>query len=333
MTALRRPLAAALLLLVLGACGSATEELRATTTPPTATVATTTTPTTTAATAAETSTTEPSSSTGDDEASAETTAPTDSAADEPAAPEALAGHYVPVVEATFPHDEQAWTQGLEWVDGRLLESTGRNGFSSLRLVDATSGEPEVLVPIAEDLYAEGATVVDDRVVQITYRDEVVLVTDLDALTDDDPATGAPERVTGAYQGEGWGLCYDGADLVMTDGSAQLFFRDPDTFELRRSVPVTLNGQAVADLNELECVGDQVLANVWQTPTIVAIDAETGVVEATVDATELVPPGYEDVSDAVLNGIAYNPDTATFWLTGKLWPVLYEVTFVPADAGS
>lgn len=325
MNAPRRLLAAALLL-ALGGCGGATDELRATTTPPEATTSTvtpdpSTTGTTEAAAATET-TAEPDDTTTTTDTTGSTTATDD-------APDDFAGHYEPVVEATFPHDDQAWTQGLEWVDGRLLESTGRNGFSSLRLVDPTSGEPEVLVPIAEDLYAEGATVVDDRVVQITYQDEVVLVTDLDALADDEPGTVSPERVTGAYEGEGWGLCYDGVDLVMTDGSAQLFFRDPDTFELRRTVAVTLNGQAVVDLNELECVGDQVWANVWQTPTIVVIDAESGIVEATVDATELVPPGYEDVGDAVLNGIAYNPETDTFWLTGKLWPVLYEVTFVPA----
>lgn len=239
-------------------------------------------------------------------------------------PAPLRGHYVPVVLAEHPHDPTAWTQGLEWYDGRLLESTGRKGSSTLRLVDVESGLPIELVAIDDDLYAEGVTVVGDRAVQLTWRDETVLVTD---LGDPGPAL-RPERLAGAYEGEGWGLCYDGAELVMSDGSDRLSYRDPESFELRRTVEVTLEGRPVDRLNELECVADQILANVWQTNTIVAIDAESGDVEASIDASSLVPVGYGDSRDAVLNGIAFNPETGTFWLTGKLWPVLYEVTLAP-----
>lgn len=241
-------------------------------------------------------------------------------------PALLRGHYVPVVVAEYPHDPDAWTQGLEWYDGRLLESTGLNGRSSLRLVDVETGRPEALVTVPDDLYAEGTTVVGDRAVQLTYRDRTLLVTELSGGLGAEPT----RRRADAYDTEGWGLCYDGARLVMTDGSSQLFFRHPETFEVIDTVEVRLNGRPLEGLNELECVGGQVLANVWLTNDIAVIDPATGVVEASIDASALVPDGYEGGPDgAVLNGIAYNPETGTFWLTGKLWPVLYEVSFVPA----
>lgn len=225
------------------------------------------------------------------------------------------------VLGTYPHDETSWTQGFELHDGRLLESTGREGQSRLRLTDPTTGTVVDEVRVADDLYAEGVTVVDGRAMQITWKNETVLVSD---LADLDPST--VEERADAYDGEGWGLCYDGTDLVMSDGSSQLQFRDPATFELRRSVPVTLSGQPVVNINELECVDGEVWANVWLTTTIVVIDPATGVVTATADVAELVPEKYRGDGNAVANGIAHNADTGTFWLTGKLWPVTYEVRF-------
>jgi len=243
-------------------------------------------------------------------------------------PPRLVGHYIPVIVDRFPHDETSWTQGLEWYDGRLLESTGRYGESSLRLVDPETGETELLLPIDEDLYAEGATVVNDQAIQLTYNEETLLLTDLDATVQSTTGQNAPQRRPSAYEGPGWGLCYNGTELVMSDGTNKLRFRDPDSFEITRSVDVALDGRPIERLNELECVGDQVFANVWLTETIVVIDADTGEVEASIDASSLVPPGYEDTDDAVMNGIAYNRDRGTFWLTGKLWPLLYEVTLAP-----
>lgn len=225
------------------------------------------------------------------------------------------------VLGTHPHDETAWTEGFELHDGQLLESTGREGQSSLRLTDPVTGAITDQVPVDAELYAEGVTVVDGRAIQLTWKNETVLVSDLPDL---DPST--VEERPDAYDGEGWGLCYDGTDLVMSNGSAELQFRDPATFELRRSVPVTLAGQPVVNINELECVDGEVWANVWLTTTIVVIDPATGAVTATADVADLVPEQYRGDGNAVANGIAHDPDTGTFWLTGKLWPVTYEVRF-------
>lgn len=225
------------------------------------------------------------------------------------------------VLGTYPHDETAWTEGFELHDGQLLESTGREGQSSLRLSDPATGAVTDEIPVAGDLYAEGVTVVDGQAVQLTWKNETVLVS---ALPDLDPAT--TEERQDAYDGEGWGLCYDGTDLVMSNGSNQLQFRDPATFELRRSVPVRLSGKPVENINELECVDGNVWANVWLTTTIVVIDPTTGVVTATADVAELVPEQYRDDRNAVANGIAHDAATGRFWLTGKLWPVTYEVRF-------
>jgi glutaminyl-peptide cyclotransferase len=243
-------------------------------------------------------------------------------------PEPLAGRLIPEVVASYPHDPGAFTQGLEWWDDLLLESTGLTGKSTLRLVDPTTGQPEVVVEVADELFAEGVTVVDGRALQLTWRNETLLVSELDQLGT--AGTGAITRTDGAYDGEGWGLCYNGTELVMSDGSSQLAFRDPETFEALRTVEVTDDGAPVDQLNELECVGSQVWANVWRSDRIIAIDAETGEVEATVDATSLLPAGVNDPDD-VLNGIAYHPTTGRFWLTGKRWPVLYEVELVPAGS--
>ncbi len=239
----------------------------------------------------------------------------------PAGPSELVGHHVPVVVDEYPHDANAFTQGLEWYRGELLESTGLVGRSSLRLVDPETGTPRVVAASPEELFAEGITVVDGEAVQLTYQDRVLLRTPLP----DGPTT----RIDDAYDGEGWGLCFDGAHLVMSDGSDELEFRDPETFSVTRTIEVSLGDRRIEDLNELECVGGQILANVWQTNTIVVIDATTGEVEGTIDATNLVPAEHRDSTNAVLNGIAYNPTTDTYWLTGKLWPVIYEVTFDPA----
>ena len=261
---------------------------------------------------------------------ATTTASGDEAADNSgdggrAASEPYSGALVPEIVATYPHDTGAFTQGLEWYGDRLLESTGLLEESSLRLVDPVTGQAEVVVDVADELFAEGVTVVDGEALQLTWQNETLLVSDLDRLGVD----GSTSRSDGAYDGEGWGLCYDGSSLAMSDGTSQLEFRDPVTFEVERSVAVTLDGAPVDQLNELECVGDQVWANVWLTNRIVAIDAATGEVEATVDASSLEPAGVTAGND-VLNGIAYHHDTGRFWLTGKRWPVLYEVNLVPAD---
>lgn len=230
--------------------------------------------------------------------------------------------WTPEVVATYPHDPNAFTQGLLFHEGRLYESSGRYGLSDLREVVLDSGAVVRARPLEARFFAEGLARVDDRLVQLTYREGTALVYDLDTFE---------EVGRFAYDGEGWGLCYDGRELWMSDGSARLQRRDPVTFELLGHVDVRRDGRPVERLNELECVGEHVVANVWLTTELVRIVKADGRVDAVIDAAALVP---DDASvranpDAVLNGVAHDPATGRWWLTGKLWPVLYEVRFVEA----
>lgn len=228
--------------------------------------------------------------------------------------------WVPEVVAVHPHDPDAFTQGLVVLDGRFYESTGRYGVSDLREVTVATGEVVRRRPLDARFFAEGLARVDDRLIQLTYREGTAIVYDLETFEELDRF---------AYDGEGWGLCYDGRELWMSDGSSSLQRRDPGTFALLGRVEVRREGRPVARLNELECVGDHVLANVWLTHEIVRVVKADGRVDAAIDASALVPedPAVRANADAVLNGIAHDPTTGRWWLTGKLWPVLYEVRFV------
>jgi glutamine cyclotransferase len=222
----------------------------------------------------------------------------------------------PQVLAEMPHDTTAFTQGFE-IDGDVLyEGTGLAGRSQLRELDPATGAVERSVPLPGQLFGEGITVVGDRVWQLTWRDGVVLEWDRATLT---------LRREVPLEGEGWGLCLDGARLVRSDGTDRLRFQDPDTFAEQGSVAVTLDGAPVTELNELECVDGQVWANVWQTDRIVRIDPATGRVTAVVDATGLLDAPRRAGAD-VLNGIAAVPGTDEFLITGKLWPVTFRVRF-------
>jgi glutamine cyclotransferase len=233
----------------------------------------------------------------------------------PAALESLRMHVV----ATYPHDPEAFTQGLLWYQGQLYESTGLYGRSSLRRVEVETGRVLRQVDVAPQRFAEGLALVGERLVQLTWRENVAMVYRRD---DFDPIGEL------SYDGEGWGLCYDGQYLVRSDGSATLFRHDPDTFEVVDTVAVLRGGEPVVHLNELECVGADVYANVWLTDEIVRIDRATGAVLASIDASGLLTPEEKLRSD-VLNGIAYVPTTGRFLITGKLWPKLFEVEFVPS----
>lgn len=234
-----------------------------------------------------------------------------------------------VVLRELLHSPTAFTQGLEISDGRLYESTGSPADrpSSLRELSRDTGDVLELVVIEEDLFAEGLTFVDGRIYQLTWQAGVALLWE----PNDDSEQPFTEVGRFNYEGQGWGLCFNGRVLVMSDGSAELHFRDPETFERVGSpVVVTLGGEELPSLNELECVGDSVWANVWQTDLIVRIEPVTGRVIALADASDLGRPRPDD-PNAVLNGIAWDPTTETFLITGKDWPVMYEVDFAPADA--
>lgn len=229
---------------------------------------------------------------------------------------------IPEVLASYPHDSQAFTQGLLYFDGRLFESTGLEGASSLREVALESGQVIRLLPLDDRLFGEGLARVGDELWQITWQNERAFRYDL----------GSFELIRSyGYLGEGWGICYDGEALFMSDGSHRIAVRDPATFAELRRFAVTQDGDPVVRLNELECVGDAIYANVWQTDTIVKIDKGSGRVISEIDASALLTPEERAALPlgAVLNGIAYNPDSETFYLTGKLWPKLFEVRLVPA----
>ena len=215
---------------------------------------------------------------------------------------------------TIPHDTNAFTQGFEISDGRLFESTGLVDRSSIRELDIATGEIVRQTDVAA-VFAEGLTVIDDTALQLTWKDGVAYRYDTETFDRTD---------TYSYEGEGWGLCDDGARLVMSNGSPTLQFRDRDSFALLSTVNVTFSGAQVENLNELECVGDMVWANIWQSSLIIEIDPSTGVVASVLNGRALTPPSVEGVSGAVLNGIAYDSSDDTFLLTGKLWPTIYRV---------
>ncbi len=232
---------------------------------------------------------------------------------------------VPEVISVRPHDTSAYTQGFLLYDGSLFESTGLRGESTLREVDPETGEVLRMIPVADEYFAEGLERVDDRLIQLTWQEHQAFVYDLESFEQIDSYT---------YEGEGWGLCYDGRFLFMSDGSPFLSLRDAETFELLVQSMVTLQGRPVERLNELECVGDYVYANVWQTDYILQINKWNGVVVAVIDASGLLTDeeqaSLQSPSQDVLNGIAYNPETDTFLITGKRWPRMFEVRFVPAE---
>jgi glutaminyl-peptide cyclotransferase len=227
---------------------------------------------------------------------------------------------VEVVE-TYRHDRTRFTQGLEIADGVLYEGTGLRGRSRLIATEFSGsglGEVRATAELDSHLFGEGLTVVGDRLWQLTWTDGVAIERNLTSLA---------ERRRATYAGEGWGLCFDRQRLVMSDGSARLTFRDPETFDPLGYVTVrNASGEPVERLNELECVEGAVLANVWQTDTIVRIDPASGRIRAQIDASGLLSHRQQREAD-VLNGIAAIPRTDEFLLTGKNWPRMFRVRFV------
>lgn len=222
------------------------------------------------------------------------------------------------VQNSYPHDSGAFTQGLLLYEGSLYESTGLYGSSTLRQVNPVTGAVIRSVSLDASLFAEGLARVGSNLIQLTWKEGTAIVWDLATFTE-------VQRFT--YTGEGWGLCFDGTRLVMSDGSSSLVFRDPSTFATMGALPVTLDGAPLDRLNELECVGAFVYANVWWTQSIVQIDAQSGEVVRVANAVNLLTPAERQGTD-VLNGVAYNPANGHFFITGKLWPKLFDVTFGP-----
>ena len=220
------------------------------------------------------------------------------------------------VHRVLAHDPEAFTQGLLWHDGKLFESTGRRGRSELRQLDPVTGLVERRVPISQMHFGEGLARVGDQLVMLTWHAERAYVFGVEDFS---------RLGFKSYRGEGWGLCHDGTRFAMSDGSSTLAFRETASFAVVGSVAVTASGRPVAGINELECVDGAVYANVFGQDFLVRIDPTSGEVTAWIDAAGLLDAAEVGGAD-VLNGIAFDPQTARFYVTGKLWPRMFEVTF-------
>ena len=219
---------------------------------------------------------------------------------------------------TQPHDPSIYTQGLLIHGDKIYESAGNPNFtdrpSSLRELDLETSEELRITELPNSFYGEGLARVADELFWITWLDRTAFVFDIETFT---------QQRSYDYIGDGWGLCYNGDELVMSDGSDELFFRNPENFRLTRRLKVTLEGFPLSQLNELECVDGSVYANVWKREDIVRIDDETGEVTGILDARGL-RPATATHTEAVLNGIAWNAADDTFLITGKLWDIMYKI---------
>jgi glutaminyl-peptide cyclotransferase len=219
------------------------------------------------------------------------------------------------IVATYPHDRAAFTQGLLVHEGRFFESTGLKGRSSVREVDIATGNVLRKQDVPSQYFAEGLALVNGELLQLTWQEHVGFVYDLATFT---------QKRTWAYSTEGWGIAYDGASLVMSDGSPVLQFLDPQTLAPIRTVTVTRDGAPVPLLNELEWIDGTLWANIWQTAQIVQIDPQSGQVIGQLNLTGLLPLLDASQPFDVLNGIAYDPLQKRMFVTGKLWPSLFEI---------
>jgi len=220
------------------------------------------------------------------------------------------------IVAVHPHDPAAFTQGLHFHQGHLYESTGLEGKSAIRKVDIASGKPAIDIPLDSRHFGEGLTMVGDQLFQLTWKSGVGFVynADLQLVRRFD------------YSGEGWGLTYDGTHLIMSDGGTELTFLDPETTQVVGRLPVVLGSFKLDRINEMEYVDGLIYANRWQQDAIFVIHPETGRVVARIPLLNLLTPAERPrgSDDGSLNGIAYNPETKTFFVTGKKWPKMFEI---------
>jgi glutamine cyclotransferase len=219
---------------------------------------------------------------------------------------------------TYPHDRAAFTEGLFYLNGFLYESTGQYGQSSLRKVELKTGKVLQKRDIPGEFFGEGMAQLGGKLYQLTWRNQTGFVYDLNTFE--------PERQF-FYPYEGWGLTTDGRSLILSDGSDKIRFIEPLTFSVQRTINVKENGRPLPDLNELEYIKGEIYANIWKTDRIVRIDPTTGQVLGDYDLSGLLPEQYRANTD-VLNGIAYDPDGDHLYVTGKLWPKLFEIKLKP-----
>ncbi|NWF77940.1 MAG: glutaminyl-peptide cyclotransferase [Chloroflexi bacterium] len=221
----------------------------------------------------------------------------------------------------YPHDRNAFTQGLIFDDGFLYEGTGLSGQSSLRRVELETGEILQIYELPEQFFGEGITIYEDKIIQLTWQSHVGFVYDKDSFE-------ILQEFN--YSTEGWGITHDGERLIMSDGTSTLHFLDPHTFEKIGEIEVFDNRGPVTRLNELEYVQGEIYANVWQTDRIAIIAPETGRVIGWIDLAGLLTEEDRSQPVDVLNGIAYDAENDRLFVTGKLWPKLFEIEIVSPE---
>ena len=229
--------------------------------------------------------------------------------------------YTYAIINTYPHDPNAFTEGLVYSDGFLYESTGLNSASSLRRVDLTTGSVQQEVTLPNQYFGEGITIVNNTVIQLTWQSNIGFIYNKTSFA-----------VIGnfTYPTEGWGLTFNGTHLIMSDGTNNIYFLDPTTFERTGQIQVHDGNKTVVNINELEYVNGDIFANIWQTSTIAIINPQTGQVKGWIDLTGLSSENNSN-SEAVLNGIAYDQKNDRLFVTGKDWANLYEIRIMPQEA--
>ncbi len=222
---------------------------------------------------------------------------------------------------TYPHDYQAFTQGLVFNEGLMYESTGLKGQSTLRSIKLETGEVLKIRKLLEEFFGEGITIYGDKIIQLTWQSHIGFIYDKDSFK---------LLKTFQYPTEGWGITHDGKQLIISDGSANLYFLNPETFKETRRIEVHDRNNLVARLNELEYIKGEIFANVWMTNRIARIDPQTGRVTGWINLDGLSPFRGSVERTRVLNGIAYDAKNDRLFVTGKLWPNLFEIKLVPAE---
>jgi glutaminyl-peptide cyclotransferase len=223
------------------------------------------------------------------------------------------------IVATYPHDPKAFTQGLQWHEGKLFESTGEVGSSGIREVELTTGKVLRQQSLEAPNFGEGIVILGNTLYQITWKNEKAFTYDWKSFT---------RQSTFGYEGEGWGLTTDGSSLIMSNGTPSIVFRDPRTFVVTKTITVADHGTTVSQLNELEWVKGEIWANVWQSDQVARIDPATGAVTGWIDFSGLLSKMDRTGSEDVLNGIAYDAEKDRLFVTGKLWPMLFEIRLKP-----
>jgi glutamine cyclotransferase len=227
-------------------------------------------------------------------------------------------YYTYEIENMYPHDTSAFTEGLIFTNGSLYESTGESGASSLRRVNLETGKVLQMYNLSSEYFGEGLTLVDDSLIQLTWLNHVGFIYNIDTFNVEQNFT---------YLTQGWGLTYDGTSLIMSDGSSNLNYLSPETFQVTRQVSVKDGNQSITNINELEYINGDVYANIWMTNRIAIINPQTGQVKGWINLTGLY---QSDDFNSVLNGIAYDQQTGRLFVTGKNWPNLYEITIKPMN---